>query len=217
MKNKNLLKLLKQGNVNSLDVTITSNQFKDIEVAKYYFKNIVEQSSLVLFKNEIKYNINRNKNFVKLNNIYHLLLDESYYSGSYNYSMIKEISEYVNIENKIFLYYLLDMFNEYIKTEDIGILYNIYKFIRDNNINNEVNQYIYYFCMDSKYIKQKFRDNLMCFTKLLISKDCNIINPYVILGILETYNWFNENKDIFSEIELNRLNKIFNGMYYIEC
>ena len=58
MKKNELLEKLKQGEFD-LDTPITFTQFKDIEVAKYYFKNIVEQSSLVLFKNEIKYNINR--------------------------------------------------------------------------------------------------------------------------------------------------------------
>ena len=73
MKKNELLEKLKQGNFD-LTETITTTQFKDIEVARWFFKCLVEGGELMLFKNIILNNTYcTNKNFVEFNNIYRLI------------------------------------------------------------------------------------------------------------------------------------------------
>ena len=212
MKKNELLERLKNGTFD-LKETITSSQFKDIEVARWYFKRIVEDGELMLFKNIILNNTYcTNKNFVEFNNIYRLIDVDL---CSYNYHVMRILSLYINNENKSFLLSMLDYMEDFKRDNNIKIIDNLFNYIIDNNIHGEVNQDIYNFFMGYNNYVNTFRDYIIHFTKLLTSRDCDVINPYK-LDTYYSYKFFNDHKKLFSEEELTRLNKIIDGWFCIE-
>ena len=212
MKKNELLEKLKQGNFD-LTETITTTQFKDIEVARWFFKNVVEDGELMLFKNIILNNTYcTNKNFVEFNNIYRLIDVDL---CSYNYHVMRILSLYINNENKSFLLSMLDYMEDFKRDNNIKIMDNLFNYIIDNNIHGEINQYIYNFFMGYNNYVNTFRDYIIHFTKLLTSRDCDVINPYM-LDTYYSYKFFNDHKKLFSKEELNRLNNIIDGWFCIE-
>ena len=212
MKKNELLEKLKQGNFD-LKETISSSQFKDIEVARWYFKNVVEDGELMLFKNIILNNTYyTNKNFVEFNNIYRLIDVDL---CSYNYHVMRILSLYINNENKSVLLSMLDYMEDFKRDNNIKIIDNLFNYIIDNNIHGEVNQDIYNFFMGYNNYVNTFRDYIIHFTKLLTSRDCDVINPYM-LDTYYSYKFFNDHKKLFSKEELTRLNKIIDGWFCIE-
>ena len=212
MKKNELLEKLKNGTFD-LTETITSSQFKDIEVARWFFKNVVEDGELILFKNIILNNTYcTNKNFVEFNNIYRLI-DVDF--CSYNYHVMRILSLYINNENKSFLLSMLDYMEDFKRDNNIKIIDNLFNYIIDNNIHGKVNQDIYNFFMGYNNYVNTFRDYIIHFTKLLTSRDCDVINPYM-LDTYYSYKFFNDHKNFFSKEELTRLNKIIDGWFCIK-
>ena len=212
MKKNELLEKLKQGNFD-LKETITSSQFKDIEVARWFFKRVVEDGELMLFKNIILNNTYcTNKNFVEFNNIYRLIDVDL---CSYNYHVMRILSLYINNENKSFLLSMLDYMEDFKRDNNIKIIDNLFNYIIDNNIHGGVNQDIYNFFMGYNNYVNTFRDYIIHFTKLLTSRDCDVINPYM-LDTYYSYKFFNDHKKLFSKEELTRLNNIIDGWFCIE-
>lgn len=185
MKKNELLERLKEGNFD-LSETITTPQFKDIEVARWYFKNLVEQEGVLYRIIKSNYN-NDNSNLVRFAEIYNVILDDiKSYSADLktnNYENLKDLALYLKNEDREWLYKLCDTIITYNNTDNDNekedILLDFYKYIVNNNINDKNKELLYALCLS----RTDFYDNMIHvyiepITKLIASKQdlMNIFN-----------------------------------------
>ena len=185
MKKNELLERLKNGTFD-LKETITSSQFKDIEVARWYFKRIVEQEGVLYRIIKSNYN-NDNSNLVKFAETYNVILDniKSYSADlkTNDYENLKDLALYLKNEDREWLYKLCDTIITYNNTDNDNekedILLDFYKYIVNNNINDKNKELLYALCLS----RTDFYDNMIHvyiepITKLIASKQdlMNIFN-----------------------------------------
>lgn len=197
MKKNELLERLKEGNFD-LSETITTPQFKDIEVARYYFKNLVEQDGVLNTIIKSNYN-NYNSNLVRFAEIYNVILDniKSYSADlkTNNYENLKDLALYLKDEDREWLYKLCNTIIKYDnvdgENEEKTILFDFYEYIVNNNINGENKELLYALCLS----RTDFYDNMKHvyikpITKLIARKQ----------GLMNIFNLTSWN--IFDMVEL---------------
>lgn len=227
MKNENLLKLLKQGKFNSLDITITSNQFKDIEIARWFFKNLVENKNLL---NKI-ITFGLDKNTIRLSKIYNVLVNIKQYDlnnlKTDNYENLKDLALYLEPDNKDFIYNIVDSIIKYdnmnniikhddmeTETEKEQLILDLCRYILDANICNERKEMLYkLFVSKTSLYKDMLTKYPLGILKLMANTK-PLINLFPLINF-ELYNTIDNNFDKFNLFEKINLYSNIHQITYI--
>ena len=215
MKKNELLEKLKNGTFD-LTETITSSQFKDIEVARWFFKNVVEDGSL----SHIIYSYSKRKdyNLVRFAKIYDVLLDTSYkYTPELktnNYENLKDLALYLEKDDREFLYMVVGSIIKYNNSDNKKdreqTIFDLCQYVIDNNINSKIQNWLYIICVENTDFYKDILDNyILQILKLLSSKKDTIdmIDKYN----LDIFNCYHKNMPQFNMLE--KINTFLNTGY----